>query len=164
MSKFDKDKWEPTLIYTSFLKEIAAVRKYGAEKYGSTEDWRTTPPTNHFNAIERHLNAHLDGEVFDQESGKTHLAHAASTLMMEIERLESAKSNDDQEVEAMCPRCKSVDYYPINMISMCTNKCRYVIDPTLIVPEPESKHLCVICKKRTTLPGRDTCDECVHLE
>ena len=135
MSKNDSNKYEPTLIYTSLIRAIAVVRKYGAEKYGSTEDWRTTPPTNHFNAMQRHINAHLDGEMRDRESGLLHLAHLASTVMFEIERLDSAlmsPMDSDIEVEIKCPRCKSNDMYPLKGIYPCTNGCRYVIDPLLL--------------------------------
>jgi len=135
MSKNDSKKYEPTLIYTSLIKAIAAVRKHGAEKYGSTEDWRTTPPTNHFNAIERHLNAHLDGEYWDEDSELPHLHLAVATLMFEIERLDSAQMSlmdSDIEVEIKCPRCKSSEMYPLKSVQPCANGCRYVIDPMLL--------------------------------
>lgn len=138
MSKNDSEKYEPTLIYTSLIKAIAAVRKYGAMKYGSTEDWRTTPPTSHFNAIMRHLSAHLDGEYLDQESGLSHLAHAAATLMMEIERVDNAlrlskkQLRDAREVAIRCPRCGSTDEYPLSYVGPCSNSCMYVIDALMM--------------------------------
>ena len=135
MSKHDSEKYEPTLIYTSLIKEVAAVRKYGAEKYGSTEDWRTTPPIRHFNAIMRHLNAFLDGEYDDKESGLSHLAHAATTLMMEIERLACARAArqmfgefEENVVEKKCERCGASDEYPMHHIMPCTNGCRNLIE------------------------------------
>lgn len=93
MSKHDSGKYRPTLIYTSLLKAISGVREYGAAKYGSTEDWRTTEPIRHFDAAIRHILAHVDGETLDAESGLTHLAHAASNIMFEIERLELHEDN-----------------------------------------------------------------------
>ncbi len=133
MSKHDAGKYEPTLIYTSLIQEVSAVRKYGAEKYGSTEDWRSTPPIKHFNAIMRHLNAFLDGEYDDQESKLSHLAHAATTLMFEIERLSMARHmretfNGDECVEVVCSRCGARDDYPLNHVMPCTNGCRNLIE------------------------------------
>ena len=119
------------------MKYISSVRKYGAEKYGSTEDWRTTEPTRHFDAAIRHINAHLDGEYFDSVSKLPHLAHAASNIMFEIERIETARYNrillqTNQEITIECPRCHSKDMYLLDCVSPCTNGCRYVIDPLLI--------------------------------
>jgi|WetSurMetagenome_2_1015567.scaffolds.fasta_scaffold85860_4 hypothetical protein len=88
-------KYEPTLIYTSFKREIALVRRYGIEKHGNSEDWPSTDPVEHFNAIERHIDLHIDGEFFDTQSGLYHLSHAAATLMFEIERLYRLKREED---------------------------------------------------------------------
>jgi hypothetical protein len=87
MSKFDKGKYKPSLIYTSLLKEISKVREYGIEKYGSPEDWTTTDPYRHFDAAIRHIRAYISGEQIDAESTLHHLSHAASNIMFEIERL-----------------------------------------------------------------------------
>ncbi len=91
MSKFDKGKYKPSLIYTSLLKAISKVREYGIAKYGSGEDWLTTPKIKHIDAGIRHLRAFSDGESIDKESGLHHLYHAASNIMFEIERLERKK-------------------------------------------------------------------------
>lgn len=87
MSKPNEDKYEPLLIYTSFIEALSKVREYGKEKHGSYEDWTTTESIRHFNAAIRHIRAHVDGEVNDQGSGLLHLAHAASNIMFEIERI-----------------------------------------------------------------------------
>jgi hypothetical protein len=87
MSKHDKGKYRPTLVYTSLIKAISSVREYGITKYGSPTDWMSTDSIKHFDAAIRHILAHVDGEMVDKESGLTHLAHAASNIMFEIERL-----------------------------------------------------------------------------
>jgi len=87
MSKSDAEKYKPSLVYTSLLKEISKVRSYGIKKYGSPTDWLTTEPIKHLEACIRHVRAFMDGETFDKDSGFLHLAHAASNLMFEIERL-----------------------------------------------------------------------------
>lgn len=86
MSKKPENKYRPSLVYTSCLTAMAKVRQYGIEKHGSSEDWRTTEPIQHFDAAIRHIRAHLDGEAFDEGSGEPHLAHAMTNLMFEIER------------------------------------------------------------------------------
>ena len=86
MSKFDKGKPEPTLVYYSMIKGIAAVRRFGINKYGSSEDWRTTQPIKHFDALLRHLFDYLNEDECDTESKLPHLYHAAANIMFEIER------------------------------------------------------------------------------
>ena len=81
-------KYGPVLVYTSFIKAIARVRRFGIEKHGNSEDWRTTPEVDHYNAMERHIREARDGNAFDDESHLLHLAHAATCIMFEIERLE----------------------------------------------------------------------------
>ena len=97
MSKHDSGKYQPSLIYESLLKEISSVREYGIEKYGFSEDWLTTEPIRHFNAAIRHIRAFMNGEQYDQESTLHHLAHAASNLMFEIERLYRQNDPVDKE-------------------------------------------------------------------
>lgn len=86
MSKKPEGKYEPTLVYTSLTRYVAIVRRFGIEKHGNSEDWRTTTPVQHYDAVLRHINAVVDGEDFDAESGLPHLAHAITGLMFELER------------------------------------------------------------------------------
>ena len=94
MSKNDEGKYQPTLVYRSLIVAVSKVREYGIKKYGHSEDWRTTPSIRHFDAALRHIYAHLAGEMTDADSGLTHLAHAASNIMFEIERIESKEVPD----------------------------------------------------------------------
>lgn len=86
MSKKPEGKYEPTLIYTSLTCYVAKVRRFGINKHGNSEDWRTTQPVQHYDAAIRHINAVVDGEDIDAESGLPHLAHAIAGLMFELER------------------------------------------------------------------------------
>ncbi len=87
MSKNTEGKYKPSLTYTSTLEVISEIREYGIKKYGDAEDWRTTEPEDHFDAALRHIRAHIDGEVYDNNSGFFHLAHAMTNLMFEVERM-----------------------------------------------------------------------------
>lgn len=93
MSKKDQAKWQPSLTYPSMMREISSVRQYGIKKYGAAEDWLTTEPKRHYDAAMRHIIAHMEGELTDSESGCSHLAHAITSLMFEIERAHRAKIN-----------------------------------------------------------------------
>lgn len=85
--KTSEGKYEPTLVYTSLIKFVAKVRRFGINKHDNSEDWRTTEPIKHFDAAIRHINEHLDGHPIDEQSGEPVLAHAVCNLMFEIERL-----------------------------------------------------------------------------
>ena len=84
MSKKPEGKYEPTLVYSSFIKLIAKRRRYGIEKHGNSEDWRSTSEADHHDAMMRHLLADIDGER--DENGDDHLVALACTAMFEIER------------------------------------------------------------------------------
>ena len=93
MSKQNEGKPELSLIYYSFMKEIAKVRKFGVDKYGDKEDWRTTSKQLHYDACLRHIMSKLSGESIDKESGLSHLAHASVNLMFLIEEEETELNN-----------------------------------------------------------------------
>ena len=86
MSKKPEGKPELGLVYQSTLVAIAKVRRFGINKHGNSEDWRTTEEVKHQDAILRHIMAYVDGEELDRESGLPHLAHALTTISFEIER------------------------------------------------------------------------------
>jgi len=103
--KFDEGKPKLSLIYKSFIDEIAKVRMYGLTKYPDQENWRTTPTSEHYDALLRHVFAakafflkESRGEKNDISSGLSHLAHAACNIMFLIE--EEKTETTDIEMEA----------------------------------------------------------------
>lgn len=87
--KFEEGKPDPGLFYTSALYETVQVRAFGIKKHGSEIGWKTTKPIQHYNAAIRHIRAVIDGEDYDDESKKLHLAHAICDCMFEIERFKN---------------------------------------------------------------------------
>ena len=83
--KFDEGKAPLGLIPPEVLFDIAKVFGFGAQKYG-VNNWRTdsknTSWIRTYSSIQRHLNAWLSGEDIDPESGQSHLAHAATQIMI----------------------------------------------------------------------------------
>lgn len=65
---------------------IAQVLTFGANKYGR-DNWRLVDEhaTRYMDALLRHVNAYRRGEKLDEESGKSHLAHAGCCLMFLLE-------------------------------------------------------------------------------
>ena len=84
-AKADKGKIRPTLVPVSLIKEVAAVRGYGVEKYHDPENWRKVEVERYKDALYRHWLAYLGGEWLDQESGLPHLWHLACNAAFLIE-------------------------------------------------------------------------------
>lgn len=81
-TKLDSGKPRMSLIDASFLFGMARVLTFGAGKYGP-HNWRGGIEMDRLlDAAFRHLNAFNDGIDVDEETGESHLFHAACCLMM----------------------------------------------------------------------------------
>lgn len=80
--KFDRNKPMWSLVPPGPMEEVVEVLTYGANKY-SPDNWQHVddPDTRYFNAAMRHIWAWRQGEQFDTESHKSHLAHAVCCLL-----------------------------------------------------------------------------------
>jgi hypothetical protein len=85
--KDDDGKWEPTLVYRSFMRAVAKTRRLGVETYSDSENWRGVSDQRYLDAALRHLFDYLEGEAEDA-SGNDHLGAAACCLMFVLERRE----------------------------------------------------------------------------
>lgn len=75
-AKADAGKPRPTLVPTSMIRAVAAVRGYGCQKYGDPDNWRKVEPERYRDALYRHLLAYLENpKGVDEESGLPHLWH-----------------------------------------------------------------------------------------
>ncbi len=80
-AKRDAGKARPTLVPTEIIRCIAAVREYGNQKYGNSENWRTVDVERYRDAAYRHLLDYIDDPAsVDQESGLPHLWHLACNI------------------------------------------------------------------------------------
>jgi len=96
--KFDKNKPPLALIPPEVLFEIAEVFAFGADKYGAY-NWRrdgsNTEWSRTYSSIQRHLNSWWMGEDEDEESGKNHLTHAMTQMIiLYIHQLEHPEMDD----------------------------------------------------------------------
>lgn len=82
--KGSKDQRMELLPYTVLLK-ISEIYNMGAEKYDK-HNWRKGYDWDlSFGALQRHLALWWEGEELDEESGLSHLAHAAFHIFALIE-------------------------------------------------------------------------------
>lgn len=85
-AKADIGKPRPTLVPTSLIRAVTAVREYGTAKYHAPDNWRTVEPQRYRDALYRHWLAYLDNpHGVDAESGLPHLWHVACNVAFLIE-------------------------------------------------------------------------------
>lgn len=94
--KFDGDKLPLHLLSTEAMNQIAAVLKFGVQKYAE-HNWRNGFAWSRpLSAAMRHITAFNDGEDTDPESGLSHLAHAACCIMFLLEFEKTHPHLDDR--------------------------------------------------------------------
>lgn len=76
-AKADAGKPRPTLVPSSLIEAVTAIRKYGCAKYHDPDNWKKVEPQRYRDALYRHWLAYLKGEERDEESGLPHLWHLA---------------------------------------------------------------------------------------
>lgn len=85
-AKADTGKPRPTLVPTSLIRAVTAVREYGTAKYHDPENWRTVEPQRYRDALYRHWIAYLENpRGVDAESGLPHLWHVACNVAFLVE-------------------------------------------------------------------------------
>lgn len=92
-AKADAGKLPLSLVPREIIRDIAAIRQYGNEKYGDPDNWRTVEPWRYRDALFRHLLAYLDDpKGVDEESGLPHLWHLACNVafLCEMEKQEDS--------------------------------------------------------------------------
>ena len=100
--KDDSGKTRYELVPFDSLKSIADVFAYGADKYYDNS-WRTQTPAEFsrtFGSIMRHLTQWFTGEDVDPESSHSHLAHAATQIMMLMHVQANFPDRDDRIKES----------------------------------------------------------------
>jgi pyrimidine deaminase RibD-like protein len=83
--KFDGDKVRYDLVPPSAIKAMADVLTFGARKYKPNNWQNCKEPERYLAAMYRHLEAWRQGEINDQDSGMSHLAHAMTNLAFMLE-------------------------------------------------------------------------------
>ena len=80
--KDDQDKNRLDLIEPEFIEGVGKVLTFGAAKY-EPNNWQKVEDAEdrYYAAALRHLLAWRKGETIDEESGLSHLAHAATNMM-----------------------------------------------------------------------------------
>lgn len=83
--KNDQAKPKLSLLPIKAKAEVARVLEFGADKYGRNNWRKCEDKMRYIDAAMRHIDAYIDGEGLDPESGYNHLAHAICSLMFILE-------------------------------------------------------------------------------
>jgi hypothetical protein len=93
------DEGKPPLAYLPWaaLDEVAMVQAYGHQKYGDFYNYRKGMEVGRsLSCAIRHIRAYMEGEDNDPESGRNHLAHAATRLLFTLQNIADGKQIDDR--------------------------------------------------------------------
>ena len=94
VAKSDAGKPRISLVPTQIIRDIAAVREYGTNKYGSADNWKNVEEQRYIDALLRHTLAYMDDpHGTDAESGLPHLSHIACNVafLCEMRRDKNAR-------------------------------------------------------------------------
>jgi hypothetical protein len=72
--------------FPKMVEAVARVKEFGANKYDD-DNWRlgNKPDKEYWDSLFRHLNYHFKGELYDDDSGCLHIAHAVWNLCALLE-------------------------------------------------------------------------------
>ena len=81
----NKPQWWYISSFVQDLVQVVDVLSYGDKKYPANDgcNWKRVPDAKrrYVSALFRHITAWLDGEIYDKETGKHHLAHAITNCL-----------------------------------------------------------------------------------
>jgi len=92
----NENKTEIHQVPTSLVSAVAKVLKYGEQKYAKGNWRRGMKWSTPYDCMQRHMLKWLNGDVADEESGLSHLYHAAANIAMLIEYEETCPELDDR--------------------------------------------------------------------
>jgi hypothetical protein len=83
--KYDMDKPDYSLIPPEALEDVVKILTLGSQKY-DRDNWRYVEDgdNRYFAAAQRHMWARHNGQIYDEESGIDHAAHAICCMLFLI--------------------------------------------------------------------------------
>jgi hypothetical protein len=81
--EFTKDDSAKIDIMAMNFHEVVQVLEFGAKKY-APDNWKHVEGHRYDDALLRHVQAYMGGEMNDPETGLHHLAHATCCILFKI--------------------------------------------------------------------------------
>lgn len=98
-TKHDSGKPQLDLLPLDSLEEITRVLEFGASKYGAGNYMKGLDMRRLISACMRHIMQFNNGEDIDEESGYSHLGHAACNLIMAIWMMHNKPEMDNRWIK-----------------------------------------------------------------
>ena len=93
--KYDTGKLRWSRFCWKAAAKVMTVMQHGADKYG-WDNWRKATldedRERYLAAAMRHIITHINGEIWDPDSGNSHISHAACSLLFYLEEMDVSKS------------------------------------------------------------------------
>ena len=88
-----------SLLPSNALMLVSLALEEGARKYGAG-NWRKHKIIDsvYFDAVQRHLHFHREGETIDEESGLPHIVKACAALLVWIDAWDNNRCHDDRPI------------------------------------------------------------------
>ena len=105
--KFSGEKRQWDLFYRPYLRGVCDILTGGALKYAPAppDNWKHVPDAcrSYMNALQRHIDAVIGGEVMDPETGRPHTYHIGCNAMLiswfdDQKKVDGDKSEEEGEV------------------------------------------------------------------
>lgn len=93
------DDGKPPLAHLPWdaLREVAMVQAYGQSKYGDFYNYKKGMElSRNLSCAIRHITDFMDGDDLDDESGRSHLAHAACRVLFALQNIKDGVAIDDR--------------------------------------------------------------------
>lgn len=93
------DEGKAPLAYLPWdgLREVAMVQEYGHKKYGDFYNYRKGMEVGrNLSCAMRHIVDYMDGKDLDDESKRSHLAHAACRVLFVLQNIHDGVAIDDR--------------------------------------------------------------------
>lgn len=98
-TKHDQGKPRLSKIPLAGITEVVKVMEFGAQKYG-WDNWKKGMDWSRLiDASLRHIYKYANGKDKDEESGLSHLAHAACDILFLLHYIEHKIGTDDRSGE-----------------------------------------------------------------
>lgn len=98
-TKYDGDKIELDLLPYDSLIEICRTLEFGAKKYGRGNYMKGLDIRRLINACLRHIMEFNSGADLDEESGNSHLSHAACNLIFAMWMMKNRPDMDNRWIK-----------------------------------------------------------------
>ena len=149
--KFDDEKPQWGLLPFKQVEQVVDVLTFGAKKY-SPDNWKKVPEAErrYFDAMMRHIAHYKYDSKLDDETGKSHLAHAicCALFLMGFDDGEGIKLDDNdmplKEVNTGGIPIFDLNGYDKSIVAPIIPTNHFIGTSSIVEPDKKSPHKCTL--------------------